>query len=153
MRALVIVSISALLQAGTPYIDQDDEAEWNTSMSYTIEVRTFRTLDSEVVGRFTDFAWNSLWQELRISEHQWEEWHSSQVSVPLLPELPEISKLAYIDEGVVHFRPKELNEECVRLMPMLSGEDTRKLIESLQKASELALEGESSEVIVHPFPA
>jgi hypothetical protein len=153
MRTLVSIVISALLQTATPYIEQDADAGRDASMSYTIEVRTLPTLGSEVVGRFTDSAWNLLWQELQISEQQWEDWHSSQINVPLLPEFPEISKLAYIDEGVVHFQPKELSNECIRLMPTLSGEETRKLIERLQKASELAMGSENSEVIVHPFPA
>ena len=122
-------------------------------MSYTIEVRTLPTLGSEIIGHFTDSAWNLLWQELQINEQQWENWHSSQINVPLLPDLPEISKLAYIDEGVVHFQPKELSDECARLMPVLNGEEVRKLIERLQRASELAMDTENSEVIVHPFPA
>ena len=122
-------------------------------MSYTIEVRNVLTLDSKVVARFTDAAWDSLWQELQISEQHWDDWHASQVNTPLLAEIPEISKLAYIDEGIVHFRPKELNDECVRLLPRLGGEATRDLVERLREASEQALENENSEVIVHPFPA
>jgi hypothetical protein len=122
-------------------------------MGYTIEIRNLPTLNSKVVGRFTDAAWNLLWQELHISEQQWDDWHSSRVNTPLLAEFPEISKLAYIDEGIVHFRPKELKDECVRLISSLRGEETHNLIECLRIAAVQALDDKNLEVIVHPFPA
>ena len=156
MRTFIIILISGLLKTtATPSIHQNDidEAERYSAMSYTIEVRNVPTLNSKVVGRFTDAVWDLLWKELQISDQQWDDWHSSQVNTPLLTELPEISKLAYIDEGVVHFRPKELNDECVRLLPRLGGEATRDLVELLQEASDRALKDGNSEVVVHPFPA
>ena len=124
-------------------------------MSYTIEIRTssMEGLDIKTVGRFSDTAWNSLWEELHISKEQWGAWQAAQQDVPLLPDLPEISKLSYIDEGVVHFEPKELNNECVRLISALTDQGAREMIQSLLDASAIALQNESAEIVVHPFPA
>lgn len=71
-------------------------------MSFTIEIRSDRESDNEstIIGRFSDCAWNSLWRELSVSRKHWEEWQASQANVPLLPDFPEISKLAYIDEKI-----------------------------------------------------
>lgn len=150
-----ILTIFVLAQITDYHAAVDTKFVGITSMSFTVETRVLPTskLESRIIGRFTDSAWNSLWDELQISKQQWEDWQSLQVNVPLLPDFPEISKLAYIDEGVVHFRPKELNEECVHLLETLNGEATRELVESLLKASNLAMQSENIEVIVHPFPA
>lgn len=127
-------------------------------MGYTIEIRTpsRETVDCRVVGEFTDEAWNSLWDDMQINEQQWRDWQSTvqsaQREIPLLPDLPQISKLAYIDEGAVHFRPSELHEECVRLMSTMSSDATRKLLRSLLDASDLALRCENADIVVHPFP-
>lgn len=71
-----------------------------------------------------------------------------RTTAPLLPEFPEISKLAYIDEGVVRLRPRELHVEWVQVVATLREEATRKPIETLQNASECAMVDQSKEVVV-----
>ncbi len=124
-------------------------------MSYTIEIRrpSKDGVNSKVAGQFTDFVWNSLWGDLQVPRRQWESWQSEQENTPLLADLPEVSKLAYIDEGAVHFSPMELSKECIRLMPALSSDAARQLIRSLINACEIALIGErDADLVVHPFP-
>ncbi len=79
----------------------DYKTEENISMSYTIEIRrpSKDGVNSKVAGQFTDFVWNSLWGDLQVPRRQWESWQSEQENTPLLADLPEVSKLAYIDEG------------------------------------------------------
>jgi hypothetical protein len=127
-------------------------------MSYTIEVRTHSDdkVDCKVLGQFSGAAWDSLWQELGISGQQWTDWHSAvqaaQQDSPILPDFPQISKLAYIDEGTVHFEPTGLHDECVRIGSMLSREDSQQLIRSLLEASESALQNKDADLVVHPYP-
>jgi hypothetical protein len=69
----------------------------------------------------------------------------------VLPDFPEISRLAYIDEGVTHFDPKQLRDDCTRFLALAKTKATRQLIADLLEAALLALSQENAEVIVHPF--
>jgi hypothetical protein len=103
---------------------------------------------------FLDTA-NGLWDDLNVSDRQWEEWRNAVNSaarhIPVVSGLPEISRLSYIDEGVVHFDPKQLHDDCTRLLPLVKSDATRQLIGDLLGAAVLALGQENAEVIIHPF--
>jgi hypothetical protein len=62
-------------------------------------------------------------------------------------------KLAYIDEGTVHFKPDELHRECIRLMSMMNSDETRQPIRNLLTAADLAMRDKGADIVVHPFPA
>lgn len=86
--------------------------------SYTIEVRKpgASGISCNVVAQLTGETWNLLWDELGVAEKDWDEWHNrSQTEhryVPIVDGLNEISMLAYIDEGSVHFNPKS----CMKIV-------------------------------------
>jgi hypothetical protein len=124
---------------------------------YTIAVRTRsdgRVSDS-VFARFPTSAVGLFWDELNVGSQRWEEWRSTinsiGQSIPVLPDFPEISNLAYIDEGVIAFSSRRLHDDCARMLPAMANEATRQLIGQLLDASILALSEENAEVIVHPF--
>jgi hypothetical protein len=124
---------------------------------YTIEVQTRAARENkrQVVGEFSDDTWNAFWDELRISEQRWRDWHAAVQSArkdsPVVPEFPQISRLAYIDEGTIRFGAKDLNDECIRMTSVVKSDATRRLIADLLEASRLALQEEDAELIVHPF--
>jgi len=68
------------------------------------------------------------------------------------PEFAQISRLAYLDEGAVHFEPQEPHEECTRLMSSVDDGGAQEIIRNLLDASDSALRDEDADVIVHPFP-
>ena len=100
---------------------------------YTIEIRTRSNgeIHDQVFGRFSV---TTLWDDLNVTRQQWEEWRNTVNSaghIPLIPVFPEISNLAYIDEGVIHFDPKQLQDECTRLLTLAKSDATRQLIGDL----------------------
>jgi hypothetical protein len=109
----------------------------------------------QVIGRFSATTWDTLWGELEVSPERWREWRiavdAAQKNIPLLQEFPQISCLAYIDEGAVRFDVKALSEECKRLAVLVTSEETRRLIAELLEAATVASLDEGSEVVVHPF--
>jgi hypothetical protein len=132
-----------------PLADLDGKSDM-----YTIAIRTRLNgeIHDQVFGQFSDAT---LWDDLNVSERQWEAWrnavNSAERHIPVIPDFPETSKLAYIDEGVVHFDPKQLHDDCTRLLPLAKSDATRQLIGDLLGAALLALGQENAEVIVHPF--
>jgi hypothetical protein len=116
---------------------------------YTIEERmgSGNEIKRHVFGHFSDDAWDSLWEELQVREEDWtarhETIHTTQQDISLLPEFPQISRLAYIDEGTVHFNARDLSEECVRLLTTLKSDATRHLLGDLLEAARSALEEET----------
>jgi hypothetical protein len=105
---------------------------------------------------FTGFdSSNPVWDELGISAQQWDEWWKSVSAagrhIPVVPDLPELSKLAYIDEGVISFDPKLLRDDCMLLLPTLKTAAAKRLVGDLLGAALAALSQESAEVITHPY--
>ena len=87
---------------------------------FTIAIRTRSNGEiHDQVGRFSGGAANALWDGLAVSEQQWVEWrdavNSEKRHNPIVSDFPEISKLAYIDEGVVSLDPKQLHEDCISI--------------------------------------
>ena len=130
------------------------------NMTYTIEVRAPSEggeTDCKIISQFTGSAWDSLWQELGVREEKWLDWQNAvqaaQQDIPVLPDFPQISKLAYIDEGTVHFQASELRDECVRMSSLLGREETQQIIRALLQASDSALQNNNADVVVHPYPA
>lgn len=128
-------------------------ADTGTPDPYTIAIRTRSNgeIHDEVFGRFSV----NVWGDLNVSKQQWEEWRKAVNAagrhIPVIPEFPEISKLAYIDEGVISFDPRRLQGDCTRLLPLAKSDATRKLVGDLLTAALLALNQENAEVIIHPF--
>jgi hypothetical protein len=58
--------------------------------------------------------------DLNVNEQRWEEWrnavNSAERHIPVVPDFPEISRLACIDEGVTHFDPNQLRDDCTRFL-------------------------------------
>jgi hypothetical protein len=102
-------------------------------------------------------AWDSLWQEMGVGEQNWLDWQNAvqaaRQDIPVLPDFPQISKLAYIDEGTVHLDARELHDECVRMSSLLTSEETQQIVRSLLEASNSALQNNDADVVVHPYPA
>ena len=121
---------------------------------YTIAIRTRSNsvISDQVFARFSVI---SIWDELQITDQQWEEWrravNSAERHIPVIPDFPEISKFAYIDEGVISFDPKQLHDDCTRFLPIAESDATRQLIGDLLAVAVLALGQENAEVIIHPF--
>jgi hypothetical protein len=159
MRFARLLSILLLVQMGAAAHQSDTDTTGPTDMTYTIEVRAPSEGQTEckIIAQFTGSAWNSLWQELGVGEQEWLDWQNAvqtaQQDIPVLPDFPQISKLAYIDEGTVHFQARELHEECVRMSSLLGGEATQQIIRSLLEASDSALQNNDADVVVHPYPA
>ena len=124
---------------------------------YTIAIRTRSNsvISDQVFAEFSVDDASALWDELDVSNRQWEEWrnavNSAERHIPVVPDHPEISILSYIDEGVVHFDPKGLHDDCTRLLPLVKSDAARQLISDLLEAALLALGQENAEVIIHPF--
>lgn len=124
---------------------------------YTIVIRTRSktVISDQVFAEFSVDTTNALWDDLNVSNQQWEEWRNAVNSagrhIPVVSDLPEISRLNYIDEGVVHFDPKQLYDDSTRLLPLVKSDATRQLIGDLLGAALLALGQENAEVIIHPF--
>jgi hypothetical protein len=124
---------------------------------FTIEVgaNADQKVSCQIAGRFSVATWNTLWEELKVDPEQWKEWRiavdSAQQDIPLLQDFPQISRLAYIDEGSVRFDTRSLQEECMRLENIVASDATRRLVADLAKATDLASEGEESGVFIHPF--
>lgn len=160
MRVVLLLSAALLLQmrASAPHQSYADTTS-PIVMTYTIEVRASSRgeTDCKIISQFTGSAWDTLWQELGVDEQKWLDWQSaiqtSQQDIPVLPDFPQISKLAYIDEGTVHFQARELHDECVRMSSLLGGAETQQIIRGLLEASDSALESNDADVVVHPYPA
>lgn len=101
---------------------------------YTIAIRTRSktVISDQVFAEFSVDTANALWDDLNVSNQQWEEWRNAVNSagrhIPVVSDLPEISRLNYIDEGVVHFDPKQLYDDSTRLLPLVKSDATRQLI-------------------------
>jgi hypothetical protein len=160
MRCLLLVSMLLLVhtRAATPH-QSDGDTTGPTIMTYTIEVRAplERRTDYKIISQFTGSAWDSLWQEMGVGEQNWLDWQkavqAARQDIPVLPDFPQISKLAYIDEGTVHLDARELHDECVRMSSLLTSEETQQIVRSLLEASNSALQNNDADVVVHPYPA
>ena len=109
----------------------------------------------DVVAHFTDETCNLIWNELGVVERNWDEWHdrvqSERRHFPIIDGLNEISMLAYILEGSVHFKPEKLLEDCDAAMPIVKSAATRAMVSDLRRAAEAALKIQDADVVVHPF--
>jgi len=102
-----------------------------------------------VTGRFSNATWNRLWKDLRVPREDWEAWQNASGSFPILPELPTVSRLAYIDEGTTSFNPVLLSYECETALTMASDPDVREMLADLQRASARA-SGPGATVDIYP---
>jgi hypothetical protein len=97
-----------------------------------------------------------LFHELGVQEQTWSRWHQALSSgkwLAVVPECPQISLLASIDEGIIHFKGEELrmlHEECEYANQRVNDDRARAILNKLQEATNRAIERDG-EVAVHPF--
>jgi hypothetical protein len=122
-----------------------------------VEHRSRAGLVFQPLHRFDDSAWNFLWQDLGVSHARIEEVaeaiQAQKTFIPVLPGFSLLSRLMFIDEGVVRygkFEIEELRGECMRLKDVVAGRPSQNLIDSLSNATTEAKK-KDGEVLVHPF--
>lgn len=127
-------------------------------MAYTAELRT-QSKDGmvrTVLGSFDEPALKELWHEMGLGQNDWASWHDALRSGQeyiLLPDFPEISRIASADEGITTFRDqalRELHEECQRACKTVYGPGAQSILTLLLDGANLALESHGY-LIVHPF--
>lgn len=111
---------------------------------------------STVLGSFDEPALGELWHEMGLGQSDWSSWHDAQRSGQeyiLLPDFPEISRIASVDEGITNFREqalRDLHEECQRACKTVHGPAAQSILTLLLDGANLALESDGY-LIVHPF--
>ncbi len=159
MRIALIILASLALQDRAAAQGSTEPKVDASSVMYTIEVRTGAepAIKSHVVAQFSHETWNAFWDELQVEEQRWQDWRAAVqnagADIPLLPDFPQISRLAYIDEGTVPFIPEELRDECIGMASVVQSEGSRRLIADLLEATRLALQVANAKLVVHPFGA
>lgn len=125
--------------------------------TFSIEVRAPSPDGSipELIDQFTSQDLDRLWDEMGPSDSVWAQWREQQQSeqraIPILEKFPQISRLAYTDEGTVHFDPNALRHECEMLLPRAASSDVSRILWGLLRAARSAVEIEGADVVVHPF--
>lgn len=122
-------------------------------MPYSIEVYKPGTgAFPQVVGSFSSATWTAFFEELGITQEQWRAWGAARKAemrcMPILPEYPAISDLAYIQEDFMNFEPEQLRSECLRISSLMKTPNTQKLVADLIRAAEIAISFGEYELIV-----
>lgn len=109
------------------------------------------------IYRFGDETVNLIWPDIGVSSERIEEVTTAiqreKKVIFVSPEFPQLSRLLFIDEGVLRFRGAEIEElyrECMQLKSGAIGEQTQHLIESFLRATGEAKK-RKGEVLIHPF--
>jgi hypothetical protein len=127
-------------------------------MAYTVEYRTVSKdgVVRTVLGQYDDQASTEFWNEMGVDQSAWNRWHialSSGVDYVLIPDFPQLSRLASADEGKVRFSGPMLQEiyrERQRAIGGVHGHGPQLFLELLMDGASHAFE-DNGEVVVHPF--
>jgi hypothetical protein len=128
------------------------EVETPFMMNYAIAVSITDSLSVNwtVVDLFSSSAWDSLWDELGVTPERWGQWREAHGRLAVVPELPNLSRLAYIDEGPLPFEDAlELRAECSRALLKASTRNVKTLLKALARAARAAA-GIGGTVVVFP---
>jgi hypothetical protein len=125
---------------------------------YTIEVVPLgkELMNGETVAQFDDAAFADLWDDLGVSQEDWDRWkrgpHAGS-SIPLIEALPLLSRLASVDEGAIHYKDaalRILRAEAEIALSSVKESSARNIVQKLLNACDLAIQN-GGQVIVHPF--
>ena len=121
-------------------------------INYTVAVsrRKERLTSWVVIDQFDLHAWETLWEDLGVTRGRWDEWRSQNAGLPLLPQFPVLSRLAYADEGSVSFDDLAgLHADCLRALSTALTTQSMALLECFLQAVHSASES-AGEVEVYP---
>jgi hypothetical protein len=93
-----------------------------------------------VTGLFNGATWNRLWTDLHVPKERWREWQEAGGRFLILPHMPVISRLAYIDEGTTSLDPVLLQPECESALKVAADPDVRTMLRDLQDATAAAIQ-------------
>ena len=93
-----------------------------------------------VTGRFSSLTWDRLWTGLSVSKESWRAWQEAGGRFLILPELPVISRLAYIDEGTTSLDPLLLKQDCERVLQTATDADVKNMMRDLHIAALAAVD-------------
>jgi hypothetical protein len=127
---------------------------------YTIEVwrrGMYGVTDRKVFGSFGNEEWDDILGAMGISAERYQDYLRKAVLgaevPPLVPEFPELSRLAACDEGNVKFAGEGLSrflEDARSIQPSLRSGAGAAIIEMLMNAGDHA-KSVDGELVVHPF--
>ena len=105
-----------------------------------------------VLKLFDEDDWGHLLDVgLKVTAERWAEWQSRRGDLIVVPELPNLSLFAHIDEGPISFRDlTSLRHECVTVLSRVTDAHVRELLEGVIMATTVA---EESNGVVTIFPA
>jgi len=109
----------------------------NLEIDYVIAVVTAgaKGFRWTVTGTFSSRAWNRLWTELRVPQERWDAWQAAHGNLIVLPEFPNLSQLAHLDEGTISLDPQGIQQECSRALAVARDSDVRSMLEQLQRSA------------------
>ena len=138
LLSVVIAITTAALNCPSAFGGQEIERFY---MDYVIAVSVphkaaFRWT---VTGLFNSATWDRLWTDLHVPKQRWREWQEAGGRFLILPDMPVMSRLAYIDEGTTSLDPVLLQQDCERALKIAADPDVRIMLRDLQDGAAAAI--------------
>ncbi len=89
---------------------------------------------------FGDDTWDHLLSAgLKVTSNRWAQWQSKRGDLVVIPDLPNLSLFAHIDEGPISFTNfASLRAECATVLSRVKDVGVRELLEVISTATTVA---------------